>query len=85
MDTLSRQIIALIAQHMDIDEAQIDPSQSLIEVGVASLEMIEIVMLIEDRLAVVIPDDLLGGIESVADFVEVVKLASHIETEASAQ
>lgn len=84
MDTLSRQLIALIAQHMGMDESQIDPSQKLVEVGVASLEMIEIVMLVEDKLSIVIPDDLLGEIESVADFIEVATIASRLEAEASA-
>lgn len=84
MNTLSRQLIALIAQHMGMDESQIDPSQKLVEVGVASLEMIEIVMLVEDNLSIVIPDDLLGKIESVADFIEVATIASRLEAEASA-
>jgi acyl carrier protein len=84
MNTLSQQLIALIAQHMGMDEAQIDPSQKLIEVGVASLEMIEIVMLVEDKLSIVIPDDMLGQIESVADFIEAANVASRMEAESPA-
>ena len=89
MSPLKQRLISLIARHMEVTEAEVDSKQSLSAIGVDSLEMVEIVILVEDELGVTLPDNLLSKIDSLADLVAVVEsafaspdLVAHVDTAA---
>ena len=75
MSPLKQRLISLIARHMEVTEAEVDSEQSLSAIGVDSLEMVEIVILVEDELGITLPDNLLNKIDSLTDLVAVVDSA----------
>lgn len=73
MSDLKQRLVSLIATHMEVTESQVDSDQSLSSIGVDSLEMVEIVILVEDELSITLPDNLLNKIDSISDLVRVVE------------
>lgn len=55
-DDVTRQVIAIIAKQAKLDEATIHPESTLKDLGVASLEAIEMIFDIEAHFDITIPD-----------------------------
>lgn len=67
-------ITAIIAGHLNLSPAAIDPHRPLSEAGVDSLEMLEIITLVEDEFDVRFDDEVLESINTVADMAGAVQL-----------
>lgn len=65
--TLER-VKKVLADHLDIDESEITEETTLDELGVDSLDAVEIVMDLEDEFGIEIQSDEIGG--SVKEFVD---------------
>lgn len=55
-DDVSKQVIAIVAKQTKLDEAAIKPESTLKDLGVASLEAIEMIFDIEAHFDITIPD-----------------------------
>jgi acyl carrier protein len=59
-----------VAPHVDTNV--LDPSAHIADVGIDSVQMLELVARIEDHFGVTLPDYELSGVESVADLTRMV-------------
>ncbi|MEO8746876.1 MAG: phosphopantetheine-binding protein [Rhodanobacter sp.] len=55
-DEVSKQLISIIAKQAKVDEAKVEPESTLKDLGVASLEAIEMIFDIEAHFDITIPD-----------------------------
>ncbi len=64
-------VVDLLVDHLNVDKDDITPEFHLIDdLGADSLDLIEIVMLVEDEFGVSIPDDIAENINTVQDIVD---------------
>lgn len=68
-------LAALLAEHLRIDISLLTAKTSLSDIGVDSLEMIELITLIEDTLSIRIDDKQLEKIQSFNDLYSAVAAA----------
>jgi len=61
----------ILADHLEIDENEIDEETTLDDLGVDSLDAVEIVMELEDEFGIEIQSDEIGS--SVKDFVDYIE------------
>ena len=61
----------ILADHLEIDENEIDEETTLDDLGVDSLDAVEIVMELEDEFGIEIQSDEIGN--SVKDFVDYIE------------
>ncbi len=66
-------IRAIISEQLDIDESEITPDTTLEDLGVDSLDLVDIVMDIEDEFELEVPDDALERFTTVGDVVAFVE------------
>jgi acyl carrier protein len=59
----------------DLDAGAMDTGAHIADIGIDSLQMLQLVARLEERLRVSLPDYVLVGIETVADLVRVVQRA----------
>ena len=71
--TTSQKITTLVAEHLMLEEADIVESSTLVDLGIDSLDEIEIIMEIESSFNVEIPDSAAGTIKTVGDLVALVE------------
>ena len=55
-DDVSKQVISIVAKQAKLDEAKVTPESTLKDLGVASLEAIEMIFDIEAHFDITIPD-----------------------------
>ena len=55
----------------ELNEIELEPTTSISEVGVESMAIVEAIGHLEDHFQVVIPDDELTEIDSIADFTRI--------------
>ncbi|MGH3900689.1 MAG: acyl carrier protein [Pseudonocardiaceae bacterium] len=60
----------------DLDLSQLDSNAYIADVGINSMQTLELVARLEDRFGVTLPDYELSGMDSVADLIRVVARAS---------
>lgn len=69
-DTYAK-VVDLLVDHLNINRDDITPEAHLIDdLGADSLDLVEIVMLIEDEFGVAIPDDIAENIYTVQDIID---------------
>ena len=61
----------ILADHLEMDEAEINADTTLDELGVDSIDAVEIVMELEDEFGIEIQSDEIGN--SVKDFVDYIE------------
>ena len=59
----------IISEQMDIDISKISNEVRLDEIGIESVELIELIFFIESEFEVTIPDEALGSVTKIGDFV----------------
>ncbi|GLQ51904.1 acyl carrier protein [Dyella flava] len=72
-DALSDQLLALIADYFDVPVAQLTPATTFESLNVDSMDFIEMVFLVEERVGVSLDgalEDLRGRIVCVGDIIE---------------
>jgi len=72
-DTIFEALRGVIAKQMQIDESKIALDSKLDDLGVKSLDLVEIIMSIEDEFGIEIPDDAMQAsskYKSVGDLVD---------------
>lgn len=68
-DDTTQRVIAVIAKSQHMDPAAIQPTSTFVELGIDSLDGINIAFGLENEFGVDIPDDALPELKSVADAV----------------
>ena len=64
----------ILAEQIDVDAADITMDALLLEdLGVDSIDVVDLVMSIEDELGVEVPEDRLDGVKTVGDAVKVIE------------
>jgi acyl carrier protein len=57
MPTTQERLNKLVAEHLDVPEADVKPDSTFISLGADSLDQVELVMAFEDEFGVEIPDE----------------------------
>lgn len=74
MSDIEAQIKEIISEQLDVNEGDIDPSKSFTDdLGADSLAIVELVLALEEKFGVKIPDDEVDGIKTVGDAVSYIK------------
>lgn len=67
-------IKTILSEDLDIDENSITPESLLVEdLGVDSLDAIDIIMSVEDEFKIEVPDEIIEKIETVGDIINYVE------------
>lgn len=66
------QILQIIADYKQLELSQIEPSKSFADLDIDSLEALDLVYEIEDRLSVSVPQEALDDVKTVGDMLTVV-------------
>lgn len=66
------QILQIIADYKNLEVAQIEPSKTFAELDIDSLEALDLVYEIEDKLSLEVPQDDVEGWRTVADMLNAV-------------
>ena len=63
----------ILADHLEMDENEITESTTLDDLGVDSLDAVEIIMELEDEFGIEIPDDEVENVKTVGDIVKIIE------------
>lgn len=75
-ETLSQQVIELVSSHMDIPKEQISlDTQFVADLGFDSLDLVEFVMVVEEKFDIAVPDKESETIQTVRDAVQTIQRA----------
>lgn len=66
-------ILEVIAQEALIDKAKLSPDETLESLGIASLDIINIVFALEDRFGIVLEQPEFEGVQTLADLVKLIQ------------
>lgn len=70
MEDLAQKVITTVAEQLRLDPARIRPGLSFQrDLGVDSVDFMELVMLLEEELGVLLPDEGLPTLKTVADLI----------------
>ena len=72
MDTFEK-IIKIISDNTDISTESISPETTLYELGLDSIDLVDLVMEIEDAFSVTVPDEEFENIKAVSDIVALIE------------
>ena len=72
MAVTADQVLDLIAEEVPTDRAKLDPSRTLEELDIASLDIISVTFALEDQMGVVVEQSDLTEAKTLGDFVNVV-------------
>ncbi|MCA1927913.1 MAG: acyl carrier protein [Calditerrivibrio sp.] len=71
MADVAEKVKKIIAEQLNIDEAQVKPEASFIDdLGADSLDTVELIMALEEEFDIEIPDDVAEKIKTVGDAIE---------------
>ena len=68
-DTNAQEIIEMVAKAKSLDPAAVTPASNFDDLGIDSLDKINLTFEIEDRFHIAIPDDSLGSLRTVGDVI----------------
>lgn len=74
MDEYVKKALELISEYVDTDETVSSDSQLIADLGLNSLELLEIINDIEEKNHLTISDDELNNIITVGDMAELIKI-----------
>lgn len=69
-DPLAEEIIGIVAKAKSLDPATVTSASSFDDLGIDSLDKINLTFEIEDRFRIAIPDDSLGSLRTVGDVID---------------
>ncbi|MBR5233231.1 MAG: acyl carrier protein [Clostridia bacterium] len=67
---LFEKLRTMICEEFELSEDEVTPNVSFAEIGMDSLDMVDLVMSIEDEFCVEVTDEALEGFRTVADVVK---------------
>jgi acyl carrier protein len=71
MNDVAEKVKKIIAEQLNIDEAQVKPEASFVDdLGADSLDTVELIMALEEEFDIEIPDDVAEKIKTVGDAIE---------------
>lgn len=65
-------IIAIIAEEARIDAEKLKPEETLISLGIASLDVVSVLFTIEDKFGIEIPQEEFASTETLGQFVDII-------------
>jgi len=80
-DGMERTLIRIIATKAHLDPQMVVPEATLSELGVTSLDLVEIIMTIEDEYDVIIPVDAVEASNNYKTVGDLIKLGSSFDLE----
>lgn len=63
----------IISQSTDVNEENISPETTLDELGLDSIDLVDLIMTVEDAFSVSVPDEEFENIKSVSDIAEIIE------------
>lgn len=72
MRNIETQVVALIASKFNVDERRVTPHAKLEQLGADSLALVELLLLLEDKFQIDIPDEEALDIVTVQDVIDYV-------------
>ena len=71
--TTEERIIKVIASHLEMEESEITEATTFEDLGVDSLDAVEIMMELEDEFGVEVPDEAADELKTVGDVVRFIE------------
>ncbi len=72
--TIQEQVTAIIAEHLDVEMREVTMEASLIDdLGADSLDIVELVMVVEEQFGIEVPDEDAENMETVGDVIAYVE------------
>ena len=65
--------VALLGEEFEFDTAGIEENTTFADIGFDEFDMIELVMSIEDKYMIEVPDEALAQIKTIGDFADYIK------------
>ncbi len=73
-EDIQAQITEIICEQLDVEASDVEPSKSFTDdLGADSLAIVELVLALEEKFDVKIPDDEVDGIKTVGDAVNFIR------------
>jgi acyl carrier protein len=69
---IQEQLVGIVRQEKNIDEALLRPETALAEAGIDSLDALTILFAIEERFKISIPDDRARAMKTFGDMIDIV-------------
>jgi len=77
MGDLEKKVIAIISEQLDVAETDVVPEASFADdLGADSLDLVELIMAMEEKFDISIPDEEAEKISTVQDAIEYIKKAT---------
>ncbi len=74
MSEISQRILKIVAEHLNLDEAEVNEYSNFIEdLGTDSLDAVELIMTFEDEFSCSIPDEAASKMVTVRDAIDFIK------------
>jgi acyl carrier protein len=77
-DTIESVLRRVIAKQVNVDESEVRPESTLEELGVGSLDLVEIIMSIEDGYGVEVPLDANAAAKSIKTVGDIIALGESL-------
>lgn len=85
MRNIETQVVALIASKLNVDEHRVRPGVKLEQLGADSLALVELLLLLEDKFQIDIPDEEALELITVQDVIDYVGWATSTSERAHAR
>ncbi|RME79442.1 MAG: acyl carrier protein [Planctomycetota bacterium] len=72
MAEIKDKVIEIIARRLNVSPEKIEPSQELKDLGIDSIEIVDMVMEFEDEFGISIPDEMTANISTVEEIIRFV-------------
>ena len=72
--SIEEKVISLIVDQLGVDKEKVKPESSFVDdLGADSMDIVELVMTLEDKFSIQIPDQEEGNIRTVQDAIDFIK------------
>lgn len=65
-----KEFVALLGEEFEFDTEGIEPNTTFADINFDEFDMIELVMTIEDKFAIEVPDEVLSAFKTIGDFAD---------------
>ncbi len=73
-ESIEEKLKKIVAEQLNVEVSQVEPSKSFIEdLGADSLDVVELVMALEEKFEIEIPDEEAQNIQTVGDAINYIK------------
>lgn len=81
MDSVEEQVISIVAEQLGVAKEQVTPEASIInDLGADSLDQVELVMELEEKFDIQVPDDAADKFQTVGQVIDYIKKVQSVSS-----